>query len=178
MTKQESSTAAETGVQHGKSLPGIHFVVPGEPQGKARARVYRTGGIVRAVTPEKTAVYENLVLMCYMDAVRQAGVQPLPLPTGVPVQLKIEAVYGIPKSTTKAKRAQMEAGELLPLKKPDIDNIAKVVCDALNGHAYADDAQICCLRATKRYTQPDEAAHVACWVWPLNALQGRKESST
>jgi Holliday junction resolvase RusA-like endonuclease len=153
--------------------PMVHFTVPGEPQGKGRARVYNGHG----VTPEKTVMYENLIVMCYMDARNKAGVQPLPLPRDVPVVLKLEAVYSIPKSTTKGKRAQMESGDLLPVKKPDLDNIVKCFCDALNGHAYADDAQICCLQATKRYTMQGEAAHVAAWVWPLNVLQYRKESS-
>lgn len=39
---------------------------------------------------------------------------------------------------------------ILP-KKPDIDNIAKVVCDALNGVAYKDDKQIVSLKLAKRY---------------------------
>ena len=33
-------------------------------------------------------------------------------------------------------------GLIRPTKKPDWDNIGKVVCDALNGIAYRDDAQI------------------------------------
>ena len=32
-------------------------------------------------------------------------------------------------------------GELLPAKKPDIDNIVKAVLDALNEVAYRDDTQ-------------------------------------
>jgi Holliday junction resolvase RusA-like endonuclease len=169
---RDNDSIMPAGVQQSSCpQPGIHFVVPGEPQGKGRARVYRNHNVTRAVTPEKTVLYENLILMCYIAARNKAGVQPPPLPSGVPVVLKLEAVYGIPKSTTKGKRGQMESGDLLPIKKPDLDNIVKCFCDALNGHAYADDVQICCLQATKRYTMPDEAAHVAAWVWPLNVLQ-------
>ncbi len=40
-----------------------------------------------------------------------------------------------------------------PHKKPDSDNIAKVVADALNGIAYDDDAQIADLTVIKRYTE-------------------------
>ena len=29
-----------------------------------------------------------------------------------------------------------------PTRKPDFDNIGKIICDALNGIAYRDDAQI------------------------------------
>ena len=46
----------------------------------------------------------------------------------------------------------MLAGELPPLKKPDIDNIVKVVADALNGAAYHDDTQIIFTVAKKAYS--------------------------
>ena len=29
-----------------------------------------------------------------------------------------------------------------PIRKPDWDNVGKIICDALNGIAYRDDAQI------------------------------------
>lgn len=43
-------------------------------------------------------------------------------------------------------------GKELPLKKPDIDNIVKVVADALNGVAYHDDTQIIMVVAKKVYS--------------------------
>lgn len=43
---------------------------------------------------------------------------------------------------SKKKRAAMLAGEILPTKKPDYDNIEKIISDALNGVAFYDDAQI------------------------------------
>jgi Holliday junction resolvase RusA-like endonuclease len=39
-----------------------------------------------------------------------------------------------------------------PTKKPDADNIAKIVCDALNGIAFLDDKQIVDARITKWYS--------------------------
>lgn len=48
---------------------------------------------------------------------------------------------------------QMLSGELLPTKKPDIDNITKCVLDALNGIAYHDDSQIVRLTVEKFYAQ-------------------------
>lgn len=35
--------------------------------------------------------------------------------------------------------------------KPDIDNIIKIVMDALNGYAYQDDTQVVQLDARKEY---------------------------
>lgn len=38
-----------------------------------------------------------------------------------------------------------------PQKKPDTDNIAKIVLDALNGLAYPDDKQVVELQVLKTY---------------------------
>ena len=38
-----------------------------------------------------------------------------------------------------------------PAKKPDCDNIAKIILDSLNGIAYADDKQIISLSVEKYY---------------------------
>jgi Holliday junction resolvase RusA-like endonuclease len=40
---------------------------------------------------------------------------------------------------------------LYPKVKPDLDNVAKAVLDAINGIVYVDDAQVINLVATKRY---------------------------
>lgn len=41
----------------------------------------------------------------------------------------------------------------LRCKKPDIDNIAKVILDALNGIAYRDDTQVVSLSCQKQYAE-------------------------
>ena len=128
----------------------VIFTVPGEPQGKARART--CGG--HTYTPEKTVLYENLIKTEYA---RQCGNRKFSIlsdGTAQPVAVRIEAVYGIPKSYSKKKRERALSGELAPTKKPDADNIAKVVCDALNGVAYVDDTQVVDLRVFKRFGEP------------------------
>lgn len=40
-----------------------------------------------------------------------------------------------------------------PKVKPDADNVAKAICDALNGQAYRDDAQIAALYVRKWYDE-------------------------
>lgn len=54
---------------------------------------------------------------------------------------------------SKKKRLDMLEGRILPLKKPDTDNIVKVVSDALNGVAYHDDTQIASIWAEKIYSE-------------------------
>ena len=55
----------------------------------------------------------------------------------------------------------MLQGKILPTKKPDCDNIAKIICDALNGVAYDDDKQIVALKVTKIYSAEPR---VLVWV--------------
>ena len=43
-----------------------------------------------------------------------------------------------------------------PRKKPDADNIAKIILDSLNGVAYKDDSQIVDIRIIKKYTEDEE----------------------
>ena len=51
----------------------------------------------------------------------------------------------------------MERGLILPTKKPDADNIAKAILDALNGLAFYDDAQVVYLQVSKRYSNEPRA---------------------
>ena len=45
----------------------------------------------------------------------------------------------------------MRDGEILPQKKPDIDNVVKIIMDALNGAAYKDDKQVVSVFESKFY---------------------------
>lgn len=122
------------------------FMIPGEPTGKGRPSFTRSG---HAYTPERTASYEQTVRQAYKAEFPGSE----PIPAGVPVAVKIIAGYSIPKSTSKIKAERMLAGEIMPTKKPDADNIAKAICDALNGLAYHDDSQITMLCVSKTYTR-------------------------
>ena len=129
----------------------IMFHIPGEPKGKGRPRLGRSG---RAFTPHDTAAYENLVKLCFS----QDYPDHKPLDPSVPVKVDIIARYQIPKSTSIRKRNDMLMGFTKPTKKPDCDNIAKIVCDALNGIVYHDDSQICELTVKKRYSENPRVA--------------------
>ena len=125
-----------------------HFIVRGVPVGKGRPRFKMVNNHAVAYTPEKTVNYETLVKLSYQQ--QCAGVK---FPDGVPLSVRINAYFPIPKSTSKKKRAQMEAGEIMHLKKPDCDNVAKACLDALNGIAFYDDSQVCDLTVMKLYSE-------------------------
>lgn len=127
----------------------VKFTVPGEPKGKARARTVRgRGGQTFSYTPEGTILYENLIKTCYRQDAGQVIFN-----DGQPLKVTILAFYPVPKSYSKKKKQQMLKDELFPTKKPDIDNIAKCVLDALNKVAYRDDTQVVELRMEKHYAE-------------------------
>lgn len=120
------------------------FSIPGEPKGKARPKVNTLTH--RAYTPEGTRQYEQTVRLSYLSAYPACG----RFHSG-PCSVKICAYHSVPPSWSRRKKEKALSGELQPEKKPDCDNIAKAVLDALNGLAYRDDSQVTALEITKRY---------------------------
>lgn len=124
----------------------VVFSVPGEPVGKGRPRFVRQTG--RTYTPEKTANYENLVKLAYGAA---AG--GWTYPDSAELAIRIEVYFEIPKSKSKRAQHDMELGIIRATKKPDADNILKIIADALNHIAYRDDAQIVYAEVSKKYAR-------------------------
>lgn len=141
----------------------IEFEIPGEPRGKGRPRFARSG---HAYTPSETVAYEKLVRACWYKA---AGAIK---PDDRPIELEIVARYGVPKSISKRRRAEMLAGEEVPMKKPDYDNIGKIVTDALNKAAYEDDKQVVRAYVNKIYS---ESPSVTVRVKPLTRYDYYKQ---
>ena len=124
----------------------IRFEILGQPMAKQRPRVTRSG---IAYTPSKTVNYEAVVRYTYQ------GKYPLKEPILGLIEATIIAVFPIPKSYSKKKTAELLAGHHNYDKKPDCDNLAKIILDSLNGIAYKDDSQVTVLHINKEYgTQP------------------------
>lgn len=121
-------------------------VIYGEPMGKQRPKFSSFGGFTKTYTPTKTTNYETLVKYEYA---RQDGTHH----QGKGIILVLKAYYGIPKSFSKKKREMALHGKIRPKKKPDLDNIEKIICDALNKIAYDDDCQIICVLKAKWYDE-------------------------
>jgi len=137
----------------------VRFTILGEPVGKGRPKFSTQGGFARAITPEKTINYETLVKMEY-----QAQCDGYMFDSRAALGMVVTAYKPIPKSTSKKKRIMMLGDIIWPTKKPDWDNIGKIVCDALNKIAFCDDAQIVDGRVIKRYA---EQPRVEVEIWQL-----------
>lgn len=124
----------------------INFTVMGEPKGKGRPRFCRNTG--HAITPKDTVNYETLVKMEYTQA---CGDQMFP--DDAMLDMRIKAYYSIPKSASKKRHAAMLSGDIRPTKKPDMDNVIKIIADSLNKIAYRDDTQIVDCQVRKFYSE-------------------------
>ena len=122
----------------------IEFIIEGIPQGKGRPKFSSRGSFVRVYTPKKTADYEKVVREAYGNR---------PKCDDVPLKVVIRAYYPIPKSMSKKELQLALIGKKLPLVKPDIDNVSKIILDSLNDVAYEDDKQVVSLTIEKFYSQ-------------------------
>lgn len=126
----------------------IAFTINGQPVGKGRPKFSgRYSNTRHAYTPRKTREYEENVKAVFLS---RFGV----LPFGEDARLRIEvhAWYQIPKSKPKQVKENMRLEIIRPTVKPDLDNVIKIIMDALNGVAYPDDKQVVEMLAIKRYS--------------------------
>ena len=107
--------------------------VPEEPVPWARARLNRYGA---HFTSDRTRSAQNAI--AWQGRAAMASKPPL----DGPLSLSIAATFKRPKACKVA--------DWKPTR-PDIDNIAKNVLDALNGIAWRDDAQVAVLHTSKAY---------------------------
>jgi len=124
------------------------FEVIGDIVGKQRPRVNMyTGNIY---TPNKTKDYEEWI--------RQSFFVKYPKFDLLTNRVKIDiiAYLKVPKSTSKKASEEMISNVVSPLKKPDIDNITKVVLDAINNYVIKDDIQVSKICVEKRYANEEK----------------------
>ena len=114
----------------------IKFKILGKPRGKQRPRMCVRFGKQVTYTPKQTSEYEKLVKASYM------AVSKMFFKKDIPLEIDITAFFSGKYS---------DSG--WATKKPDSDNIIKIVLDGLNKVAYYDDAQICKIHFEKRYSE-------------------------
>lgn len=123
--------------------------IPGKPMGKQRPKFGK--GIT--YTPKQTVNYENYVKILFKQKYPDTFL-------AGELRVIIETYFKIPKNAKKSDKLKMATNEIRPTKKPDCDNIAKIILDALNGVAYYDDKQVVSLQIEKYYATAKEKVTV------------------
>jgi len=129
----------------------VQFFIPGAPVAKGRPRVMKSGV---TFTPQKTRDAEKMVAVIAERAMK--GKPPL----AGPLAMTYHVTLGVPESWPNRKRQDAFLGTLMPIGRPDLDNIAKLVADACNGIVYADDSQIVEMNLRKSYGNGEIGAKV------------------
>lgn len=121
----------------------IAFEIPGNPVPQPRPRVSTRGGFARAYVPSTHPVH------AYRKQLQLAAIDAGLRKTGEPVQVVIDCVFARPKSHLRKSGLRSDAPKL---PRPDVDNLAKAVLDAI-GPILGDDAQVSRLVVEKTYGQ-------------------------
>jgi Holliday junction resolvase RusA-like endonuclease len=139
----------------------ITIHLPGTPTPKGRGRATRTG---RVYTPAKTrAAEESIAGRAMAQVLALPEQQRDALPFAGPLVVRVIFVMPVPASWSQRKRIAALGGSMMPTSKPDLDNLLKLVSDALNGIVWVDDSQIVELVTRKGYgSEPCVHVTVEC----------------
>jgi Holliday junction resolvase RusA-like endonuclease len=122
----------------------IHFIVEGVPKAQPRPRAFVNRATGRA------SVYDAGTAEHWKSQIAEAAREHLPdKPLDCPVAIDIKFAMPRPKRLMRKK----DPGGAMPhTSKPDMDNLAKAVMDALTQLGmWLDDSQVYEQRASKRY---------------------------
>jgi len=137
----------------------ITFSVPGDPVPQPRVRVSTRGGFARAYVPSTHPVHAYRQAIA--NAAREAGLRQ----TDELLSVRIIAVFARPKSHKRKGGLKADAPRL---PRPDVDNIAKAVLDALADSF--DDTNVMRLSVWKEYDDNDVEACTHVEVRPARSL--------
>lgn len=128
----------------------VEFFVPGIPAAQPRHQVAVIGGKPRAYTPDKTGKLKR-----WKKAVAQVAGLKIKKPLAGAVDVRLTFLMPRPKShygTGRNANVLKNSAPNHSIAKPDVDNLAKAVYDALTGIAWHDDAQIVFAGIEKAYS--------------------------
>lgn len=146
------------------------FSVPGDPCGQGRPLFSTKDNITRAIDRPKSRNYKAFVKEIAAGAIRKCGW----MYTELPIYVEICAFMAVPSSYSKKRKNECYTWQEHPCKKPDIDNIFKIITDALSGIAYKDDKQITDVHMFKRYvSSPTDGPSVRITVRLAPMEKGR-----
>jgi len=125
------------------------FTVMGRPRPQGRPRAVRFGRHARVHPDPKDSVNQEHIAVIAQQHRPET-------PARGPVWVTIACYFPRPKSHYGTGRNSGKLKYKAPFyykSRPDCDNLAKAVLDAINGVYFVDDAQVCKLMVTKYYDE-------------------------
>lgn len=121
----------------------VIYQIFGKVVSEGRGRAVRCGGFTRVVTPVATRIGRQEHIKAFCDA------SPGFTTWAGPVSVDIVVYRRRPKSWWPGKHCR---------GKPDLDNVAKLVLDALSGYAYPDDNYVEAILVRREWADADSVA--------------------
>lgn len=132
--------------------------IPGaEPQGQPRPRVYHNHG--RIITHSPHNAYYNKIMLAAISARMQKGA----FPADGAISIMATTWFAVPPSRTK-KEKEKRIKQKYHTQKPDCDNLAKAILDALvAARLIADDRQVAELSISKVWAERHDTMIIINW---------------
>jgi Holliday junction resolvase RusA-like endonuclease len=128
----------------------IEVVIPGEPVAQGRPRFSSHGGFPRAYDPKKSKEGKQSVRFFVAKAMQDQDIEIL----SGPIMMRVQFGIKLPKSQ---ERKRTPRPRVWRVKKPDLDNLIKLIKDGCSGIAFLDDNQIVKVSAEKIQCAQGEA---------------------
>ncbi len=144
----------------------LEFTVPGEPHTKLRAR----HGKGFTFQPKANLTNEDTVRTYALREMREAGQE---APHEGPLTMVVNFWFQPPKSWPRWKTDLVDESRIAHTAKPDIDNLLKLVKDALNTIVWLDDAQVVRVYASKHYSMAMPCTRVTIEEWRGSCPESR-----
>ena len=138
----------------------ITLTIPGDPKAWQRARTFGK----RFFNSPQMVHYQNKIAVF----AKNEGIKPME----GPVKLELLFYFARPKKWCRAKDPTCA---LVMPRRPDTDNLIKMIGDGLNGIAWLDDGQIVDVRAGKYYHEIGGSPRTEIKIFALNLQEDHHE---
>lgn len=115
----------------------INFTVIGGAVGQGRPKFSTFNGKTFAYDPAKSRNEKALYRYVAQQAMQEQGLAPFP--SSMPISVVIKSYRDIPKSKPKWFKEAALRGLVVPVTKPDCDNVCKLILDAVTETCFMDD---------------------------------------